>query len=151
MEDLHHLVFGSDVQVRRENGGRIHCTDAFAVAYVKTFDLFDLIAEESDAVAVVHIRQVNIHGIALHPEVAAVEIAGGAGIQRVYQPVQQRVAADGEPFVDADDPVLEIGRVTHTVNAGNAGHHDNVPPAGQQVGRGAEPELVQLFVDREIL
>jgi hypothetical protein len=55
--------------------------------------------------------------------------------------MQERIAADILPFLEADDAIGIFGRVAHAVDAAYAGHDDNVAPAAKQGGGGAQAEL----------
>ncbi|MCY1550012.1 hypothetical protein D9M68_862240 [compost metagenome] len=83
--NLSHLVFRCDIEVGGKDGRSLNLTNTFAIFNIKTFDLFDFIFEESDAISIVHIGQVNIYCVSFHTEGASGKFALGAVVQRIDQ------------------------------------------------------------------
>ena len=59
--------------------------DPFCRGQFKGFNAFNFIAKKSDAVTIIHIRQVNVNRIAFYPESASCKIALAAVVQTIDQ------------------------------------------------------------------
>ena len=146
-DDQVETILGGDVEVGRKNGCIAHAVDALARFDFDHFDFIDFISKKLNTVAVVYVRQIDVDGIAAHAEGGAFEFNFGARIQTLHQFVQKCIARNDLPFLNADDPRFVIFRVTHTVNAGNRSHDDDVAPAREQVGGSPQAQFIHLFVD----
>jgi len=141
---------GCDVEVSGKDSGYLHAFDAFATFYFDLFDFLDFIAEESDAVAEVHIRKVDINGIAPDAEGSAAEVGFGAGVETFHEPEQETVPGNGLTFTDPDDPGFVVFRVAHTIDTGDRGNDNHVSSSREQGGGSPQTKFIHFFVDGEV-
>ena len=85
MNSTESSLFGSHEQVGRINLIGVKWGDSDSCDRVYLFDAVNFIPPEGDAEQVVGISQINIHRVALDPEIATVQVDIIANIQTVYQ------------------------------------------------------------------
>ena len=85
MNSAESSLFGSHEQVGRINLIGVKWRDSDSCDGVYLFDTVNLISPEGDTEQVVGISQINIHRVALDPEISTVQVNIIADIQAVYQ------------------------------------------------------------------
>ena len=94
--------------------------------------------------------QINVHRIAFHAEIAAVQANVVAYVKTVHQASQEDIATEILALLYFDDVVVEVCRIPHAVYARNGGYHHYIFPARKQGGGGGKAQLVYLVVDGEV-
>ena len=140
-----------DEDVRRVDGDLRRGLHHPAAQRVESLDAFDLIAPEVNPDTFIGIGQVNFNHIPPHPEVAPPRFGVLAAVQGGHQLVQQLVPRDLLALGNFDEGLVEFRRVADAVDAAHARHHDHVPATTEQGACGAQPELLDLVVDRKVL
>ena len=143
--------FGSHEEVGGVYLVSIETGDCNTAHGVYLFDTVHLVFPENDAQKVVGVCKVDVYGIALYTEVAAVQVDVVADVEAVYKTAQEYVAAVGFSLLHFDYVVIEIRRISHTVNARYGRYHHHVLASGKQGGSGGKPQLVYFVVDGEVL
>ncbi|CDD52449.1 unknown [Bacteroides sp. CAG:875] len=114
-------------------------------------DAVYLVVPEHHPEHAVGIGQGDVHRIPLHAEVATVQLDVVAYVQAVHQPAQEHVAVQQFPLLDVNDVVVEVRRVSHTVDARHGRHHNDILPSREQGRGGRQPQLVDFLVDGQVL
>src|SRR5690625_5678398 len=73
-EYLFHPILGSEVQIRRKNGGMFQSLYTFPGFDFDSFDLIDFISEKTDPVSIVYIRKIDVDRIPPHSKCGAVKM-----------------------------------------------------------------------------
>ena len=114
-------------------------------------DAVDLVAEPLDADQVVAaLGRVHLDGVSPHAEIAAVQRKVVSRVLDRDQLLDHLVAVLLHAGTERDGHTLELVRAAQSVDAGYAGHHDNISALRQRGGR-REPELIDLVVDHGVL
>ena len=150
MDGAVHGIAAGDENVGRVDGETVRCLYRLSVLCIEPFQAFDLVAPEVDAYTFIGVGQVHLHHIATHPEIAAAGFHVLPAVQRAHQLVQQFVAGDLLPLRDIDDGLVELRRIADAVDATDAGHHDDIATPAKQGTGGAQPQFLDLVVDREV-
>ena len=118
---------------------------------VELADAVDLIPEElhPDGLVLI-IGRIQLHRVAPDPEHVALESDVVALIADLHQAAQQLVPVPLGPYPERDHQLGKVIRLAQTVDTGDGGDHDHVPPLQQRTGRG-EPQPVDLIVGGGIL
>lgn len=111
----------------------------------------NLIAEElhADGLAVT-LRGVDFHHVAAHAETAAVKVVVMPLKEQLCQAGNHGIAVNLLAHMDGEREVAVVLRCAQTVDAGDAGHHNHIPPQ-EQGTHGVEAETVNLLVDGAVL
>ncbi len=96
------------------------------------------------------VGRVDLHGVAVDPELTAGERRVVAGVLELDEALQERALLVLLAGVERDDPVPVLVGRAQAVDAGHGSHHDGVGPQEERRGRGV-PEPVDLVVDRRVL
>ena len=114
-------------------------------------DAVDLVPEEFHPDGhVVHVGQVDLHGVAPNTELVAHKVDVVALVLQLHQPLAQLVPVHLHAGAQADDHAPVVDGVAQAVDTGHAGHDDHIPPLGQSRRSGmAQP--VNLVVDGAVL
>ena len=141
----HHIVGG------RVNGDMHGLRHRIPSQNVDLRDAVDLVPEEFHPVRhFILVRGKDLQRVSPHPESAAVKIHVVPGVLDVHQLRDHFVAVLLLSGTERDHHVLVIHRAAETVDAGDAGHHDDIVPLQKRAGGGI-PQLVDLVVDGGIL
>ena len=99
---------------------------------------------------VTHIGKVDVHRVAVDPELVADKIDVVALILQRHQPLAQLIPLHFHAGAEADDHAAVVDGVAQRIDAGHRRHNDDVPPLGQSRRRRmAQP--VDLVVDGAVL
>ena len=118
-------------------------------------DLFDLVAEERDAVRSLLVRWLDLDDVALHAKTTTPQHRVVANVLRVDQLAQHQVAVLLLPPLEDDHPLPPLLRRAESVDAGDGRHHHDVAP-GEEGGGGGKPQprdvvvLRRVFLDVEV-
>ena len=146
---LQRRVTGGVVR-RREERELLHLAAALLGHRVEERDLFDHVLEERDADRFVAVGRLDLEGVALHPERAALEHQLVAVVLHLHQPTQQRALVEAVADFELQHPLAVLDRRAEAVNARDRGDDDGVA-VGQQRGRGGVAQSVDLLVHRAVL
>ena len=114
-------------------------------------NLFNGVPEEIDAhPLVLFVGREDLHPVPPHPEDAPVEVLVVAGVLDVDELGQQIVPGDFHVHLEGEAQVQVIFRCAQAVDAGDRGHHDDIPP-GQHRPGGGMAHLVDHVVDGGVL
>ena len=97
-----------------------------------------------------HIGQIDIHRVAVHPELIAYKIHVVALVLQGDQLFAQLVPLHLHPGAQADDHTAVVDGVAQRVDAGHRCHNDDVPPLGKR-RRSRVAQTVDLVVDGAVL
>ena len=128
----------------------IELGDGNAAHRVHFLNTVYLVSPKGDAQQVVGVSQINVHRIAFHAEIAAVQVNVVAYVKTVHQASQEDIATEILALLYFDDVVVEVCRIPHAVYARNGGYHHYIFPARKQGGGGGKAQLVYLVVDGEV-
>ena len=146
----HHALRARDVVGGREDPQLVDLAEHLAGERVQVVQRLDLVAEELDAEGELLVRRDDLHGVAAHPERAAVERQVVAGVLHIDERAQQRIALHVAADLELHRPV-EVGlRGAEAVDARHGRHHDDVA-AREQVHRGRVAQPLDILVDRGVL
>ena len=156
--DLRHrpvgLLLGGDKEIGRVDKDLVELLDLLAGEGDKGGDPVDLVAPKLDPVGdplvVLHGGE-EVDGVALGAEGAGLKLPLSGGVVDLHQLMKQLVPLDLLTGPDEDLLGGVVLRIGHTVDAGDGGDDDDVAPTGEQLGGGAETELLDLVIDRHIL
>ncbi len=124
--------------------------DHLAGQRVEVLQVLDLVAEQHDPVGGLGVGREDLERLAAHPECPARERGVVARVLDRDQLPQQRIAVD-ELTLAQRLQVLVVGlRRTQPVDAGHAGHDQDIP-AREQRRRRRVAQAVDLLVDRRVL
>ena len=143
-------LFGRHEQVGREYLVGIEGACAAARSGVDGAYRLNLLAPELDAHDGVVVGQVDVDRVALHPEVAPVELHLVARVERIDQMPQQPVAPDVVAHLHLDHVAVEVLGVADAVEARHRRDHNHILAPRQQGRGGGEPQAVYLFVDGKV-
>lgn len=135
---------------RIDNGAFEH---RFALARhdVDLADALDRIPEKLEAQRrVAAVNGENLHDIAPHAELIAVEADVIALILDIDQTADEIVPLDAGIGADGDDHAAVVDGVAQRIDAGDRRHNDDIAPLRQR-RRGAVAQLVDLVVDGGVL
>ena len=156
--DLRHcpvsLLFGGDKEIGRVDKDLVQLLNLLTGEGDKGGDPVDLVAPKLDPVGdplvVLHSGK-EIDGVALGAEGAGLKLPLSGRVVDLYQLMKQLVPLNLLTGPDEDLLSGVILRIGHTVDAGDGGDDDDVAPTGEQLGGGAETELLDLVIDRHVL
>ena len=80
-----HNIFWGKIKIGRKNSCIFYQPNTLAAAQFQRFNGFYFISKKSDAVAKIHIRQINIYSISFYPKSAPGKIALAAAVQTIDQ------------------------------------------------------------------
>ena len=146
-------LFGRHEQVRGVERDAVERGDALSRDGVDRLDGLHLVVEEHHAEALVAELaegRHDVHRVAVDAERRRLQLAFGAGVERLDQLVEEMLVADDLPHLDVDGRGVEVRRVARAVEARDARHDDHVAAARQQRGDRAEAHLLDLGVDLEV-
>ena len=150
-DGLVHLVLGGDVVAGGIDGNMVQHSVHGAGQGVELGDAVDLIPKEfhPDGLVLI-VGGVYLHGIAPDPEHVPFEGDIVALVAVFHQAAQQLVPVPLRPHPKGDHHSGEVIRLAQAVDAGDRGHHDDVPPLQQGAG-GGQPQAVDLVVGGGVL
>ena len=114
------------------------------------FDAVYLISPKNYAQQIVGISKVNVYGVAFHAKIPPVQINVVTDVKTVYKPAQEHIATVIFSLLHVDDIIIEIGRISHAVDARYGRYHYHILASGKQGGSGGKPELVDFIVYGEV-
>ena len=142
--------FGGHEEVGGINLISVELGNSYAAQRVYLFNAVHLVSPKGDAQQVVGVSQINVHRIAFHAEIAAVQVNVVAYVKTVHQASQEDIATEILALLYFDDVVVEVRRIPHAVYARNGGYHHYIFPARKQGRGGGKAQLVYLVVDGEV-
>ena len=146
-----HLLLGGDIVGGRPDGDVVQPADGGAGDHVDLADAVDLVPEKLHPQGgVLPIGGPDLHRVPPDPEHVAVKGDIVAFIADGHQLFQQLVPLQDGPHPQGDHHLGEVLRLAQTVDTGDGGDHDHVPPL-HQGGGGGQPQPVDLLVDGGIL
>ena len=111
----------------------------------------DLIPEELHPDGkLAHISQINVHRVAMHPELIAHKIHVVSLVLQGNQLFAQLVPLHLHPGAQTDDHAAVVDGVAQRVDAGHRCHNNNVPPLRKR-RRSRVAQAVDLVVDSAVL
>ena len=146
------LFLGADdVVAGREDG---HMLDHILLAPrdgVELDDAVDLVPKKLHPDGeIAHIGKVDVHRVAVDPELVADKIDVVALILQRHQPLAQRIPLHFHAGAEADDHAAVVDGVAQRVDAGHRCHNDDVPPLRKR-RRSRVAQAVDLIVDGAVL
>jgi hypothetical protein len=124
--------------------------DGVAGERVEAGDALDLVAPQLDADPLLLVGGEDLHGVAAHAEVAALEGGVVARVLHVHQRLEDLLPPDLLPHLQHHHKLPVLARVAQAVDAGDGGDDDHVVALHQRAG-GAQPQLLDVLVDRRVL
>src|SRR5881394_3931580 len=135
---------------RRVHRAALQLDDHVSRERIDLGDALDLVAPELDAHGLLVVGGEDLHGIAAHPESAALEPDVVALILDRDEVREERVAAARFAFAGRDEELaIQLG-ITQAVDRGDAGDDDDVVTL-HQARRRAQPQPLDVVVDRRVL
>ena len=122
----------------------------FAGQRIKARDSFDLFSEKLDAQSFLGVGWSNLDRVAAHPKFAAFERNVVSRIEQAHEAAQQLFPRHLHPNVDPDDERFIVLPAANSVDARDAGDHDDIA-AGEKRAHGREAHSLNLFVHARIL
>ena len=113
-------------------------------------DPLDGVAEELDADRLLLVGGVDLHGVALGPELAPGQGGVVPAVLELHQAAEEGALVVDLAGTEHHDPVPVLLGRAQAVDARHRGHHDGVRPQQQRRGAGV-PETVDLVVDGRVL
>ena len=121
----------------------------FAEQRIDGGNRIDLVTPQFDAIGFVLVTRIDLDDITAHPKAAAFEVDVIPFVLQFNQPLQQRVARDPHSGFEKHQHTVVRIRITQTVDARNAGHHDYVASFEQRTRR-RHSQPIDVFVDDRI-
>ncbi len=150
-ERIVHLILGRDKKVCGEDCDLINFREGVGGDGIDGLDALNLIAEENEAIGKILVCHIDIYRVALDAEITTVEGHFVARILRILELAHKGGGRDLLPYLDSDNPAIEILRVAQTVEARDGGDHNDVAPTAHECHRRAQSEFIKLLVYREVL
>ena len=146
------LFFGADdIVAGREDGNVLDHVLLGAGQGVELGNAVDLVPEKLHPDGkLAHIGQIDIHRVAVHPELIAHKIHVVALVLQGDQLFAQLVPLHLHPGAQADDHAAVVDGVAQRVDAGHRCHNNDVPPLGKR-RRSRVAQAVDLVVDGAVL
>ena len=146
------LFFGADdIVTGREDGNVLDHVLLGAGQGVELGNAVDLVSEKLHPDGkLAHIGQIDIHRVAVHPELIAHKIHVVALVLQGDQLFAQLVPLHLHPGPQADDHAAVIDGVAQGVDAGDGGNDDDIP-ALRKGGGGGMAQLFYLLIDGAVL
>ena len=135
---------------RRIDRGPPQRGDRLAGERVEARDPLDLVAPQLDPDRLLLVRGKHFDRIAAHAEGAALERDVVALVQDVHQAAQNLLAWDLFADFEVEHQSAVVDRVAQSVDARHRCHDDHVPALDQR-RRGAQPQPLDVLVDRRVL
>ena len=110
-------LLGGHEQIGRIDAVKVILLNALTGKHIKFLNGINLVIPELDADCGVIIGQVYVNVLAFYAETASCQLYVISGVERVNQFAQQFVAVYAVSFAQFYDVVVEIGRVSHAVDA----------------------------------
>ena len=117
---------------------------------IHLFDAVYFISPKNDAQKIVGIGQVDVYRITFHAEVAAVQVYVITDIKAVYKSSEKYIATVILSLLHFDYIIIEVCRISHTVNTWYGRDYHHVFAPGKQGGSGGKPEFVDFVIDSKI-
>ena len=132
------------------DGALVDLRDGVAGERIDLADPLDLVAPELDPDRLLGVGGEDLDRIAPDPEGALLERDVVPGVLDPHQLGQDVVAPALLAAPHGDHQLAVLGRVAQAVDGAHRGDDDHVLPL-HQAGRGAEPEALDVLVDRRVL
>jgi len=132
---LLHILFRGHVMGCRIDGHVLAHSKDLAGDRVHLFDRFHLIAEKFDPDRFIVAGRIDVDDVAADPEGAALKTQVIAGVLNVDQPAQDVLPRFLHARPQRQHLVLVVERAAQSVDAGHAGHDDDVTPFEQSGSR----------------
>jgi hypothetical protein len=117
---------------------------------IEARDPIDRFPKKLDAHRFLRVGGMQFHRVPAHPELAALERDVVPVVLHVDQSAEQDLPTDLQPDMDGYQEGSIVLLASDAVDAGNAGHDDDVPPRHQRTHR-REPEPFNLLVHARVL
>ena len=93
----------------------------------------------------------NVHMVAFHSEVAALQLNVIAHIEGIDKLTEEHVAVQRLSLLDVDDALLHGRGASHAIDARHTRHDDHILATGKQRGDCRKTKPVNLVVDGQVL
>ena len=120
------LLLSRDKEVGRIDLVRLKRSLAMEGDGIQLLNGVDLVVPPRHPQYTVRISHGNIHGVSPYTEVAARQVEIVADIERGDQLTQESIAVQRLPLLDTNHRSLHGRRATHTIDAGDRRHDDDV-------------------------
>ena len=139
-----------DEVFRRIDGGALEHRDGLARERIDLRDTLDLVAPELHAQTLLLVRGQDFDRVPSDTERAALECHVVAAVLNAHQSTEDVVPRNGLPLLQTDHSLAILDRIAEAVNRGHRRDDDDILPL-HETGCGAQPEPVDVLVDRRIL
>ena len=140
----------SDEVLRRIDRRLLEIGDGVPSQRIDFTNPLDLVAPHLDSHSLLFVRRENLHRITAHPERPALEAHVVTRVLDFHQRSENVVARDLLAFGQSYHLLAIAARIAQTVNRRDGGY-DNYVAALHQTRRRAEPQTIDVFIDRGVL
>ena len=153
--DLSHgridTLFGCNEQICREYRDAVEHFESLSAGGVDALNLLDLVVEEHHTNSRFAKGLHNVYHVAIDTERSGRQYALGAGVECLDESIHKYLTANHFARADMHRCGVKVGRITNAIEARHARYHDHIASPAEQCRRGAQSQLLDLLVDREIL
>ena len=145
-----HALRSGDIVRGREDVDLLILRDNLARHRMQRHQTLDLITKHLDPHRVRLVYRKDLERIPANPEGATLKTRVVTGVLDVNEPAQERVAIVLLTHSESEHAVDVLLRCPQAVDRRYRGHHDDIPPSEQRIGRGVAQTL-DLLVDGGVL